>query len=65
LAAGAVAFAIALALDAPLLGFAARTVSPRFAIAAAGLQLLHRAAGVLGLGLGLLGPGLPPRRRSS
>jgi glycosyltransferase involved in cell wall biosynthesis len=65
LAAGALAFVLAVALDAPLLGFAARSVSPGFAAAAAGLQLLHRAAGVLGLAIGLLGPGLPPRRRSS
>lgn len=65
LAAGASAFVLALALDAPLLGFAARTVSPGFALAAALFQLLHRAAGLLGFAIGLVTPGLPPRRLSS
>ena len=48
---------LALLADAPFLIFARRRVSPAFAAAAAGLHLLHRAAGVLGLILGLLTPG--------
>jgi GT2 family glycosyltransferase len=44
-------------LDLPFLTFAARRVSPCFALAAAGLHLLHRAAGLAGLAIGLLRPG--------
>jgi GT2 family glycosyltransferase len=46
--------AAAVALDAPLLSFLARRVSLRFAVAAAGLQVLHRAAGLLGFAIGLV-----------
>jgi hypothetical protein len=53
---------LALLLDAPFLGFAARRGSLAFAAAAALLQLLHRGLGLLGLGLGLLSP--PPRRQA-
>ncbi len=52
-AVAAAAFAVALALDAPFLAFAARSVSLPFAVAAAGLQLLHRSVGLVGLALGL------------
>ena len=45
---------MAVALDAPLLAFLARQVSFPFAAAAAGLQILHRAAGLLGFALGLV-----------
>jgi GT2 family glycosyltransferase len=50
----AIAGLTALALDAPLLAFLARRVSVPFAVAAAGLQLLHRAVGLLGFALGLV-----------
>ena len=56
LLAAALALATALLLDAPFLSFAARRVSPAFAVAAAGLQLLHRALGLAGLAMGLLLP---------
>lgn len=56
-AGAAAAFAIALALDAAFLRFCARQESLGFATAAGGLQLLHRAAGVLGLVLGLVSAG--------
>ncbi len=58
----------ALALDAPLLRFLGRRFSPAFAAAAAGYQLAHRAAGLLGFAWGLLSPaplqraGSQPRR---
>jgi hypothetical protein len=45
-----------LCLDAPFLAFAARRVSPLFALAAALLHLAHRAAGAAGFTLGLLVP---------
>jgi tetrahydromethanopterin S-methyltransferase subunit F len=48
------AFGLAIALDAPFLGFCARQESKAFAVASAGLQLLHRATGLLGLGIGLV-----------
>jgi GT2 family glycosyltransferase len=52
----------AVALDAPLLAFLARQVSVPFAVAAAGLQVLHRAAGLLGFAIGLVkGPRRLPR----
>lgn len=65
LAAAALGLAVAVALDGPFLLFAARSVSPAFAVAAAGLQLLHRVAGLLGLAIGLCLPGLPSRTGSS
>lgn len=49
---GGAALALAITLDAPFLGFCARRVGVPFAIAAAGLQLLHRIAGLTGLLLG-------------
>lgn len=65
LAAAALGLGTAAALDAPFLGFAARRVSPAFAVAAGLLQLAHRTAGLLGLAIGLLTPGLPSRIGSS
>ena len=56
----AACFVVASALDAPLLAFLARQVSWPFAAAAAVLQWLHRAAGLLGFALGVLRPA--PRR---
>jgi GT2 family glycosyltransferase len=56
----------ALALDAPLLSFLGARVSAPFAVAAAGLHLLHRAAGLLGFALGFVTrPAVcpPPRPR--
>jgi GT2 family glycosyltransferase len=55
-AAAALAFALAIVLDGPFLRFAARTVSLPFAAAAAILQLVHRAAGLLGLAIGMAVP---------
>lgn len=54
-------FLLALALDAPLLGFLGRSVSPAFVPMAAVWQLLHRMAGLAGLAIGLLLPALPKR----
>ena len=48
----AAALLLALALDAPFLRFAAARVSPAFAVAAAGLHILHRVAGLVGFALG-------------
>jgi GT2 family glycosyltransferase len=64
--AGACALLLATAsvLDAPFLAFVARRVSPGFAVAAAALQLAHRAAAVIGLGWGLLAPDPASRERS-
>ena len=55
LAAGA-CLAGAIALDGPFLAFAARRGSAGFAVAAAGMQLLHRAAGLAGFACGYLVP---------
>ena len=44
----------AVALDAPLLAFLGRQVSLPFAAASAGLQLLHRVAGLVGFALGFV-----------
>jgi GT2 family glycosyltransferase len=44
--------AAALFLDRAFLAFAARRVSPAFAAAAAGMQVLHRAAGLVGFAYG-------------
>lgn len=52
----ALLLASALLLDAPFLRFAARRGSLAFAMAAGGLQLVHRAVGLAGLVLGLLLP---------
>ena len=52
----ALALAAGLALDLPFLRFARRRVSFAFAIAAMGLQVLHRTAGLLGLAIGVWGP---------
>ena len=52
LALAATMLVVAVALDAPFLRFAAARVSPAFALAAAGLQLLHRLAGLLGFAVG-------------
>ena len=57
----AACFLLALALDAPLLRFLGRSVSPAFVPAAAVLQLLHRMAGLAGLAIGFLLPALPRR----
>ena len=57
----AAAFATAAGLDGDFLAFAGRRVSPAFALAAAGFQLLHRAAGLLGLAAGWLGRPTGPR----
>jgi hypothetical protein len=46
-------------LDLPFLRFAARRVSPAFALSAAALHLIHRAAGLVGFVVGWL---LPARR---
>ncbi len=54
LVAAVACFATAVALDLPFLAFAARSVSPVFAIVAAALQLLHRVAGLVGLVIGML-----------
>jgi GT2 family glycosyltransferase len=54
LAAGALAFG--LLRDVPFLLFAARRVSPAFAVAACVFQAVHRVIGVLGLAAGLLIP---------
>ena len=48
------AAALALVLDRELLAFFARRRSPRFAAAAAALQLLHRLAGLTGFAAGFL-----------
>jgi hypothetical protein len=42
------------ALDRAFLAFAGRRVSPAFAVAAAGMQVLHRAAGLVGCAYGVL-----------
>jgi len=52
--AGAACFAAALVFDLPFLAFAGRHVSPAFAMAAAALHLMHRAAGLVGLVIGML-----------
>ena len=54
---GLAAFGIALALDKGLLVFCARRGGVLFAFAAAGFQILHRVAGLLGLVIGLATPG--------
>ena len=46
--------AAAVALDRPFLAFAARRGSPAFALAAAGMHVLHRAAGLAGFVYGYL-----------
>jgi hypothetical protein len=61
---GGLAAAVALAIDAPLLAFLARRRSPGFAACAAGLQLLHRLAGLTGFALGYLPPPLSSAARS-
>lgn len=48
-------------IDRAFLAFCARTVSPFFAAAAAVLHSLHRAAGLLGLVVGLIIPAPPSR----
>jgi GT2 family glycosyltransferase len=48
--------AVSISLDHAFLAFAARRVSPAFAVAAAGMQVLHRAAGLLGFAYGCLFP---------
>jgi hypothetical protein len=48
--------AVAIALDRALLAFAARRVSLAFALAAAGMQVLHRAAGLAGFAYGYAFP---------
>jgi GT2 family glycosyltransferase len=50
----AAALLASVALDLPFLMFGARCVSPWFAVAAAGLHLLHRAAGLAGFAVGLV-----------
>lgn len=45
-----------LVLDREFLAFASRKVSPGFAVAAAGMQVLHRAAGVFGFAYGFSFP---------
>ncbi len=50
------AWLVAVALDAPFLLFCARHESVAFALAAAAFQLLHRAAGLVGLAIGLVTP---------
>lgn len=64
LAIGAACIVLALTVDAPLLAFFARTVSPAFVPVAALLQLLHRVSGLAGLAIGLALPALPNRRPS-
>jgi GT2 family glycosyltransferase len=54
------AVAASAVLDRELLSFMARRVSPGFAVAAAGMQVLHRGAGVVGLAGGLLLTGRRP-----
>jgi glycosyltransferase involved in cell wall biosynthesis len=53
--------ALAIALDGPFLAFALRRESAPFALAAGALQIAHRAAGLVGLAVGLLLPRLPSR----
>jgi hypothetical protein len=48
--------ALGVVLDSALLSFLAARGGVPFALVAAGLQLLHRAAGLVGLGVGLLSP---------
>ncbi len=60
---GVAAFALALALDARFLGFCMQRAGIPFALAAAGLQLLHRIAGLIGLLVGFATPG--PRLAST
>lgn len=60
---GVAALALAVTLDARFLGFCAHQVGVPFAIAAAGLQLLHRIAGLAGLLIGFATP--RPRLASS
>jgi GT2 family glycosyltransferase len=60
--AAAAALLVSAALDLPFLMFGARCVSPGFAVAAAGLHLLHRAAGLTGLAIALLRPAPAVRR---
>ncbi|HVQ31290.1 MAG TPA: glycosyltransferase [Vicinamibacteria bacterium] len=50
------ALAASVALDLPFFRFMARQVSFGFAIAAAGLHVVHRTVGLIGLVLGFLGP---------
>ena len=50
------AFAMALLLDADFVAFATRRVSPGFGLAAGLLHLVHRAAGLVGLAVGLVTP---------
>jgi GT2 family glycosyltransferase len=52
----AAALAFGLLRDVPFFLFAARRVSPAFALATCALQALHRVVGVLGLAAGLLVP---------
>jgi GT2 family glycosyltransferase len=54
--AGLAALAVSVSLDHAFLAFAARRVSPAFAAAAAGMHVLHRAAGLLGFAYGCLFP---------
>ena len=56
LTAAVAALLLSTALDLPFLHFAARRVSPTFALAAAGLHLIHRALGLAGFVVGLLWP---------
>jgi hypothetical protein len=51
-----VCLATAVALDRAFLAFAARRVSPAFAVAVAGMQVLHRAAGLVGFAYGYVFP---------
>jgi len=53
---GAAALVLAIILEAPFLAFCAQRVGVPFAIAAAGLQLLHRIAGLAGLLIGFATP---------
>lgn len=61
---GGACIVLALALDAPLLAFFARAISPAFLPVAAMLQLLHRVSGLAGFAIGLALPALPKRRPS-
>ncbi|HJS57023.1 MAG TPA: hypothetical protein VKA01_02870 [Vicinamibacteria bacterium] len=55
---------LALALDAPLLAFFARGVSPAYVPVTAVFQLLHRVSGLAWFAIGLALPALPKRRPS-
>src|SRR5437667_1308280 len=59
LLAAAACLAAATAFDRPFLAFVGRRGSPGFAVAAAGMHLLHRAAGVAGFAYGYVVPNRP------